>query len=182
MKTQKFTNKNDSFSDSGSELEIIYTIGYLRWPTPVRLEKFLATLVSNNNIKTLIDIRHSPCSSQLSHNSNYGPKAWNLSLSNGIEQHLRKKGINYIWIPELGNPQKNDKNMEIFRSHINSCSTNQNIPAQRGLLLLEQLLTEEKNKSSCCLLCACKDFSKCHRTVVSHELLERNKNFKVINL
>ena len=53
----------------------LYTTGYGRWPAKQRLERLVRAL-KKASITTLIDIRHSPCPSNVDPASNYpaGPR------------------------------------------------------------------------------------------------------------
>src|SRR5437762_336108 len=100
---------------------MLFTIGCGTWKdTSVRLARMLSAL-KDAKIKTLVDVRHSPCSSNIEAGGTYGPKDWNLQgAGGGLPQHLRESGIEYRWLAELGNPQKKDPHMLIFREHLNS--------------------------------------------------------------
>ncbi len=147
---------------------MLYTVGYGRWPVKKRLEKMLDVLQAAH-VDILVDIRHSPCPSNTSPKSNYGPRGWHLLAGNvGIDGHLRRVGIDYIWVVELGNPQKNDKKMKVLRAHL--AEPEQAWPVNRGLALLKQLADEGK---TCCLLCACKDYDHCHRKLIAEAFSQR---------
>lgn len=59
----------------GELLMTLYTTGYGRWPAKQRLERLVRAL-KKASITTLIDIRHSPCPSNVDPASNYpaGPR------------------------------------------------------------------------------------------------------------
>lgn len=147
----------------------LFTIGYSRWPTKRRLERLTSALKAAG-VTTLVDTRHSPCPSNLDPASNYGPRDWQLLHSGkGLDGHLRQAGIEYIWLVELGNPQKTDPSMAILCEHL--AASDKPWPVNRGLELLHQLVKTEGQ--TCCLLCACKDFDKCHRKVIAEAFSER---------
>lgn len=128
------------------------TIGYGAWPTTTRVKGLTNALLSAN-VNFLIDIRHSPCSSNLQPTSNYGPRDWHLQLDgHGIDGHLAGAGIRYTWLVELGNPEKADPAMTILREQLKS--RDKIWPVQRGLALLNELVRVESNR--CCLLCVCR--------------------------
>ncbi|WP_372367799.1 DUF488 family protein [Candidatus Uabimicrobium sp. HlEnr_7] len=132
------------------------------------------------NIKLLVDTRISPCSSNLVEGSNYGPKEWNLNVDRGIEVAMQKNSIDYLWIVELGNPQKVDPDMSVLRQHIRS--NDDKWPVNRGLLYLHQIF--DHFDGNICLLCACKSFSKCHRKVIAESFSDRfyNGNLNIVSL
>jgi uncharacterized protein (DUF488 family) len=147
----------------------LFTLGYSRWPTQNRLDRILAAL-REAEVTTLIDIRHSPCPSNRNPQSMYGPRPWHLlDAGNGVDGHLERAGIEYIWLGELGNPRKNDPAMTVLRSHI--AEANRPWPVNRGICLLNRLVRNASNR--CCLLCACKDYNACHRKLIAEALSHR---------
>lgn len=143
-------------------------MGYGRWPTANRLERMVSAL-KRIGVRTLVDIRLSPCASSLNPESNYGPRDWHLQSEEGLAAHLARHGIANRWFVELGNPQKNDPAMAILRSHI--ATNDAQWPVNRGLERLRKLLQQEEG--TCCLLCACASADKCHRQLVAQALALR---------
>jgi uncharacterized protein (DUF488 family) len=142
----------------------LFTIGYGYWPTSRRMDSMIASLKCAG-VQLLIDTRHSPCASQIQPGGTYGPHEWNLQAgSKGLTHHLAEEGIDYRWLVELGNPQKNDPAMTILREHL--ASRDAQWPVNRGLALLAEILSET---GPCALLCACADYRHCHRTVVARQ-------------
>lgn len=153
----------------------LYTVGYSRWSSVQRIDRMLKTLKAAS-VNTLIDIRHSPCSSQPNSRGRGGTKAWNLQTEGtGIAYHLEKEGIEYVWLGELGNPQKNDKSMIILREHISSKDLKW--PVNRGMELLHEIVQEKRKV--CCLLCTCKYYEDCHRKVIAETLSNRYFSGKI---
>src|SRR5438105_1122432 len=153
---------------------VLYTIGYARWPTARRMAGMIAALKSAG-VRLLIDTRHSPCASQIDRHSHYGPRDWNLQAGDaGLPTALQREGIDYRWLVELGNPQKNDPTMTILREQL--VSADERWPVNRGLKLLRQILLEA---GPCALLCACADFRRCHRTVIVEAARERFPTLKL---
>jgi uncharacterized protein (DUF488 family) len=140
----------------------LFTIGYSYWPTAKRMDSLIASLKSAG-VRLLIDTRHSPCASQITPGGTYGPHEWNLQAGpHGLAHRLAEEGIDYRWLVELGNPQKNDPAMTILRAHL--ASRDDQWPVNRGLTLLAEIL---RKTGPCALLCACADYRHCHRTVVA---------------
>jgi hypothetical protein len=76
----------------------LFTIGYGRWAPDRRIQGLISVLTSAG-VNILVDIRHSPCASQLMVASNYGPRDWHLQLaSQGIESVLKATNIEYRWL------------------------------------------------------------------------------------
>jgi uncharacterized protein (DUF488 family) len=147
----------------------LYTTGYGRWPTKQRLERLVRALRAAG-VTTLVDIRHSPCPSNLDPASNYGPRDWHLlEAGRGLDGHLRRAGIDYLWLVELGNPQKTDPAMAVLRAHV--AAADEAWPVNRGLAQLHQLVLAEGERVA--LLCACKDYDDCHRKVIAEALSQR---------
>lgn len=145
------------------------TVGYGRWAPGERTARLLRVL-QEAHVTTLVDIRHAPCSSQLSPDSTYGPRDWHLQTAGqGLSAQVARVGISYRWLGELGNPQKNDPAMTILRAHL--ASADDQWPVNRGLRLLAQLLHDRDQV--CCLLCACKDYDGCHRKLIAEALTTR---------
>ena len=146
----------------------LYTAGYGRWPVATRIDRLIDAL-KKAGVSLLIDARHSPCASQMDPKSHYGPHDWNLQAgAKGIAAHLRRAGIDYRWLVELGNPQKNDRKMAVLKEQL--ASGDEQWPVNRGLALLATILREGR---PCALLCACADWRKCHRTVIAEAIRTR---------
>lgn len=147
------------------EKRTLYTIGYGAWQTKFRMTKMLARL-NSHRITTLVDIRQSPCSSGLPPRGSdlYWPRDWHLQAGGrGIEMALSHRGLEYLWLGELGNPQIKDPAMAVLRSHLESGDLRW--PVNRGLRLLGDMLTNDSEVV--CLMCACALENKCHRSVIA---------------
>lgn len=144
---------------------LLYTIGYSRWSGASRLDKIIGALKSRD-ITLLVDVRLSPAASSLSEESIYGPKAWSLQpAGSGIKSHLNAAGIGYLWLSELGNPQKNDPTHTIMKQHI--AEIDGPWPVHRGLkVLFDRIEAGEK----AALLCTCATYETCHRKQVAEAL------------
>ncbi len=149
---------------------ILHTIGYGKWPAKSRMEK-MAQRLQQARVGTLIDIRHAACASQLMPTSNYGPRDWHLQADGaGICAALTPFGIEYLWLLELGNPQKQDHDMLVLREHI--ASGDICWPVNRGLRVLGEHLHAKPDKPAA-LMCACKDWRQCHRLVIAEAARDR---------
>ncbi len=155
----------------------LFTIGYNAWPVSERMERMGHALVEAG-VTMLVDVRHSPCPSDPSGRSMYGPKPWTLQRDDGLVAELGKLGLSYRWILELGNPQKNDQEMNIFRWHL--ADREHAWPVHRGLLQLGQLVSEGH---VCCLLCACAKYDQCHRQLIVDAFCQgHDPRIRVVNL
>jgi uncharacterized protein (DUF488 family) len=144
------------------------TIGYGRWPTKQRLEQMIRAL-KDAGITTLVDVRHSPCPSNQDPNSIYGPRPWHLLDGGaGLDGHLKKAGIDYVWLVELGNPQKTEPTMAVLRAHL---AADKPWPVNRGLDLLRPLVEDDTKRVA--LLCACGRYDDCHRKVIAEAYRDR---------
>jgi uncharacterized protein (DUF488 family) len=148
-------------------MNTLYTIGYNVWPASKRIEGMTRAL-TQAPVSLLVDIRHSPCPSDPTGRSSYGPKPWTLQRGEGILSHLKSVGVRYAWLPELGNPQKTDRQMAILRWHLTD--RDQSWPVHRGLELLEGLMN---GGEVCCLLCACDKYEQCHRRLIAEAWMAR---------
>ena len=147
-----------------------FTIGYRRWSGGTRPSSLVAALLTAG-VDLLVDVRHSPCSSQIDPASNYGPKAMNLWAEadrEGIVPLLADAGIEYAWCVELGNPQKNDPEMRVLKDHL-AAPPAAGWPVRRGLDLVQGLIVGGRRVA---LMCACDKFAKCHRKPVAEALLK----------
>jgi uncharacterized protein (DUF488 family) len=146
----------------------LYTVGCGLWPPDQRMRGLIDCL-NGAGVRLLLDIRHSPCASQIDPCSNYGPRAWHLQSGGaGLAELLADAGIEYRWLVELGNPQKNDREMKVLKEQL--AANDERWPVNRGLGLLQEIL---KANGPCALMCACADYRRCHRTVVADALRAR---------
>lgn len=109
----------------------------------------------------------------------YGPKPWTLQEGSGLKAELEAIGIQYAWLSELGNPQKNDPHMSILRWHLKD--EEGAWPVHRGLAQLGELMKKGKK---CCLLCACNKYEGCHRRLVAeaYRELHQGSPIRIVNL
>ena len=149
-------------------MSTLFTVGYGAWKTTARMAGLLAGL-QQAGVTTLIDTRHSPCASATDPRSFYGPKEWNLQPTGGMAEALARQGIRYLWLVELGNPQKNDPAMQVLKWQL--ADEQGNWPIHRGLRQLADLIRAQPH--TCCLLCACEQYETCHRRLVAEAVRDR---------
>ncbi len=148
----------------------LWTVGSGFWPAPLRAARLVETLRARG-ITRLVDVRHSPCASNLDPGHRYGPKPWNLQAGPaGIARLLADAEIAYEWLVELGNPQRHDLAMAVLRSHLADLSGGW--PVHRGLERLAAIVRRPSEVVA--ILCACEEARTCHRTLVAHSLAERH--------
>ena len=134
---------------------IIHTIGH----STRSLDKLVAAL-SGNGIATLVDVRSFPISRRLPH--------FNREL---LESELPKRGINYVWMKELGGRRKqirsNSPNLALrndsFRNYADHMMTEE---FGQGIDRLLQLAVEGKTA----YMCAERVYFQCHRMLISDYL------------
>ena len=145
-----------------------FTVGYGRWPSDRRVDRLTAALKAAG-VDLLVDIRHSPCSASFSSNGRYGPTATSLRATGegGIESLAAAAGCGYLWVVELGNPQKNDPTMRVLKEHL-AAPPESNWPVARGLEHVKGLVLGGKRAA---LMCACGEYVGCHRKPVAEALL-----------
>jgi len=128
----------------------IYTIGY-----GGRKTSEFVDLLKKANVTTVVDVRLTPERAFLA------IYAKGKNPSKGIQGLLGRAGIQYVSVPELGNPFKDDKDWRPkYQLHLE----------KKGDLLCSKLY---ELKTSFCLLCAEKYASTCHRKVISDYLADK---------
>ncbi|MFO0959291.1 MAG: DUF488 domain-containing protein [Isosphaeraceae bacterium] len=144
------------------------TIGYGAWPADRRAQGMVKALLGAG-INRLIDVRLNPCAANPDPGAPYGPRPWHLQAGGGIAELLAEAGIAYEWFAELGNPQRQDPSMSVFRSHI--ADPHGDWPVHRGL---ERLAARLRTPGlSVAILCACGDAARCHRSEIALALADR---------
>lgn len=143
-------------------MPVLFTAGYNAWTPQARVGGLTRALI-DAGVSLLVDIRHSPCASDPTGKSRYGAKPWNLQVFGGIVEQLTAVKIRYQWLAELGNPQKNDPQLAVLQSHLADKSGGW--PVHRGLALLAELIVHD----TCCLLCGCAHYHKCHRKLIAEK-------------
>ena len=146
-----------------------FTAGYGRWDAKSRWDRLVSALL-DARVGLLVDVRHSPCASNRDPGHHYGPRDWHVQADGrGIAAKLREVGIGYLWLVELGNPQKTDPRMAVLREHLADPAGGW--PVHRGLELLRGLVADRGVRP--CLLCACAEYESCHRKLIAEALRDR---------
>jgi uncharacterized protein (DUF488 family) len=140
-----------------------FTIGYGgRKP-----EDFL-DLLEKNKIKTIIDVRLRPDKASM------GIYRKSYSDDKGIQGLLKKKNIKYFSFIELGN---------VFMNYEDWRKRYQQFLNNAGDILIERfqnMIQENQIEMTFCLLCAEKDFNKCHRHLIADYLVLKGHEVKHI--
>jgi uncharacterized protein (DUF488 family) len=127
-----------------------YTVGY-GGRNPLEF----ADILKKRGIATVVDVRLRP------DHSSMGAYVKARDCLKGIEGLLSRSGIEYIWLPELGN---------VFFGCEDWRERYEALFDVAGHLLTRRLL---ELKAPPCLLCAERDVAKCHRGIIS-DYLEKN--------
>lgn len=125
----------------------IFTIGY----GGRKRDEFI-DLLKKNDVRIVVDVRLNP------ERAFMGIYAKGKDPHKGIQGLLEHTGIQYIWVSELGNPFKDDKNWKPkYQLYLK----------EKGKLLCSKLYELD---TSFCLLCCEKYASGCHRKVIADYL------------
>lgn len=145
---------------TGSTKPVVRTIGH----SNRSLEDFLDVL-DGAGVELLVDVRSHPNSRRFPHFS-----------EGNLETSLSESGIEYKHCPELGgyrDPRKESPNTALsegFRAvadHLNSEA------GQEALRKLETTILNRDGDSGVILMCAEKDYTRCHRRLVADHLTVR---------
>lgn len=134
---------------------MLATIGYERSTLP----DFVATL-QLANIDTLVDVRERAQSRRPGFSKN------------ALKEALQKVGIEYVHLPQLGDPKDGREAARAGKMHLfqQIYTTVINSPiAQEALRYLEDLALEK----AICLMCFERDQKHCHRKIVAENLESR---------
>ena len=134
-----------------------YTIGYGgRNP-----QEFVDTL-KQHGITVVVDARLRP------EHSSMGAYVRARDSKKGIEGLLARSGIEYIWLPELGNVFLGCEDWrERYEALFNVA----------GHLLTRRL---SELKTPLCLMCAEKDVANCHRAIIANYLVKNGQDVEHI--
>jgi uncharacterized protein (DUF488 family) len=122
----------------------LYTMGYLASRSEKKLRDLIALGVP------LVDTRYNPDS-----------RHWEWTKS-ALEV---KHDLTYYWIQELGNIN--------YKSALTGKFTEQDIQIKDIETGMRKLASILKRHGKACLLCACSDKNRCHRSVVAKEVEKR---------
>ncbi len=148
----------------------LWLVGYGAWPATTRAARLVEALRSRG-VTRVVDVRLSPCAADPVEGRPYGPKPWNLwAGTGGIVGLLAAAAIDYTWLVELGNPQRQDPAMAVLRAQLADPSGAW--PVHRGLERLAAMVGRAGEVLA--LLCACGDGRSCHRTLVAEALNARH--------
>jgi uncharacterized protein (DUF488 family) len=145
------------------QMTTVMTIGY-QHRTVDQLIGDLAT----TDAKVLVDVRLTPLSRK-------------ASLSkNGLAARLRDTGIDYMHLPELGNPRDNH---DAFRRGEAAAVTRYRavLRTPEGQASLEQLLRLATDKRVA-LMCFEREAAECHRSMVADALAQVGATVKIVHL
>jgi len=135
----------------------IFTIGY-----GGRSSSEFLDLLEKADVKIVIDVRIDTA------HAYSGIYIKSKDPSKGIQGLLGRAGIQYVWVPELGNPFKDDIDWKLkYQLHLE----------EKGDLLCSKLY---EFNTPFCLLCCEKHASTCHRKVISDYLA--GKGYEVEHL
>jgi uncharacterized protein (DUF488 family) len=120
------------------------------------------------DVKMLVDVRLTPLS-----------RKPGLS-KNGLAARLRDAGIDYMHLPELGNPRDN---RDAFRRGDEAAVTRYRaaLRTPEGQAGLEKLLRLATHRSIA-LMCFEHDAAQCHRSIVAEALAEAGATSQVVHL
>jgi len=126
-----------------------YTVGYGgRHP-----QHFVGLLVQHS-IALVCDVRAEP------RRAYRGIYTFNPEKNRGpLPRLLAEAGIGYAWLPELGNPDRQDPTIQVF----------QQLMAQEAAQRLQRL-RQMVQDTAVCLLCAEQDAQRCHRHIITDYL------------
>jgi uncharacterized protein (DUF488 family) len=157
----EFKGRSDFFRRATSKMletyqdklgqNIFFTVGY----EGRDIDEFMS-LLKENNIRRLVDVREIPASRKTGFSKNR------------LAESVMGVNMEYIHIPELGSPKelrdqyRENKDVDWFMITYKSYLEKLNGPFTRVTQLVEQEGT--------CLMCYEKDFTLCHRSVIAEKL------------
>ena len=143
----------------------VYSIGYERRT----IEEFIEILQAAK-VNILLDVREHPWSYKVNFRKNK------------LSAELAKAGIEYIHIPEAGNPKtirkkyiKTETVLRKYKSYLEKTGS--------GLVEISDIIKiASKKGQNICLTCYERDYSSCHRSVITDALTSNAFKNKIIHL
>lgn len=139
----------------GERLKEIYTIGH----SIHEIDKFIS-LLKDNNIDTIVDVRSIP----------YSKFASQFNRET-LKNYLKENNIYYIYMGDLLGARYEDRSLLFDDGKVNFKKVQETVPFQTGISRLEKGLSKGYKIS---LMCSEKEAFDCHRFVLISEFLARN--------
>ncbi|MCF7812456.1 DUF488 domain-containing protein [Candidatus Gracilibacteria bacterium] len=166
QKKNKLYKKFDPRLDSAKQTAGIFTVGY----EGVSVDQFFNNLIQNN-ITTLVDVRHNPRSMK------YG------FTESTLKKLCQDRRVEYVSVKNLGIPGKlrQELNTQADYDLLFSDFEKQHMPKVKNeLSYLKKLLDQNKRLA---LMCFEKDTCCCHRTIVANHLFDYcEKKYDLIHI
>ena len=123
-----------------------YTIGYGN-----RVHNVFFEIIKNAGIKTVLDIREKA--------SGWSPfYRLTKKYDTGIVGKLAEINVDYIWLPDFGNPFRNNKNWRSDYANLLDLKWDKHV---------SKLVA---TKHPACLMCGCLRVENCHREIIAQKL------------
>jgi len=142
-------------------LASFYTIGY----EGKNIDNFLDILIQKN-ITSVVDVRNNP----------YSMNFW--YIGNYLKKYLKKAGIEYINIKELGIPPEYRKNLNSKKDYNKLLAKYRKNLCKKEIYLERLIKNGQKQRTA--IMCFEKSPEICHRSVIAERL--REKGFLVTDL
>lgn len=139
----------------------LYTVGY----EGKSIETFIQEL-KEKKINVLVDVRLTP----LSRKPGFAKRR--------LEEELSKHNIDYLHIPQLGNPKDNRENFRATKSG-SAANKFRRLIRKSSVSFLDELAHLTKRKKIA-LMCFEQDAMCCHRTVVAELVVEKDDLIEVV--
>ena len=141
----------------------LYTVGYER-----RTADELITVLTEAAVKVLVDVRLTPLSRKPG------------MSKNRLATLLHAAGIEYLHLPQLGNPR--DNRDAFRRGDVAAVAKYRDVlrtpEGQAALDQLHRLATQRRTA----VMCFERDAAKCHRSIVADALVEAGEPFRIVHL
>lgn len=143
----------------------LFTIGYEKRT----INEYIA-LLKKFKIKILVDVRENAWS----YKQDFRKKT--------LSDFLANENINYLHLPEAGNPQKIRRNSENIKECLSKYKRyiRKTEAGIEPLILL--ILNSILNGNNVCITCYEKDYMYCHRSILAEFIKEKIHNLNIINI